>query len=363
MGFKKFISLFTALSLLFTAVPFASVAADDTGDTEITEPVEPTDPVEPVPPVESVFEIIGSTIKRDTEFFELGVKVNPMAEGFLSAALVLQYDSSLITPASWSESAIDMSDRTDWRNVAVLPAIAPKELSGKTAFAYQEARKEPEEPTPTETPAPTVTPDPTETPAPTNPDAGGETVQSDEPGQTTEPTPTPDPTQEPDPTVTPDPTETPGPVEPEEPEAFPSKGYLYLSADAAFPIQTMPGNGRIITVRFRYAGEDKESRQASKQKVIDGFLGEKIVTLAPHDIAAASHAGQMLVYYTGVDDPEKGVTEYYYTTEAAAEGTEGLLLAKERAYSLKLEQDAQSRRSLHRWCSSTGTRARCWDRW
>lgn len=339
---KRLICFLAIFALLFTAVPFAAVSVyaepDDSGVTdpipggnEGEEPGGGEDPEEPSVPTVPFVEIVGSTIKRSNDFFELGVKINPPAEGFLTAGVVLQYDSSLIVPATWDDEnpAIDMSDRTDWRNVVVLPAVSPKELSGKMAFAYQE-KQEAENP---DTPEPPTPPDPE------NPDdnQGGEPAGQAE-GEDTEGENPTDPT---------DPTDPTQPTEPEEPTAYASKGYLCLSGEAALPIKTMPDGGRIVTVRFRYAGDDKDAKAAVKQKVIDGFEAGNIVTLAPDSIAAASHIGQSLTYCASEDIENDS---FYYTTvdtsadpPEVSEGiTTGKLLTKEQAYKLTLIQDGET---------------------
>lgn len=88
-------------------------------------------------------------------------------------------------------------------------------------------------------------------------------------------------------------------------------GYLYISAETALPVSALPNGGKILTVRFKYAGSDDTAIVASKQKVIDGFANGQIVSLAPDDISAASPAGQMVFYGAGDEDE----TEYYYTAD------------------------------------------------
>lgn len=116
---KNKIMIFTLLiSILMTMIPSAvSFAAE--GEPAIT--------------------VIGSTIKNDKEYFELSLKINSGAVGFSAAGIVLQYKSDVINPVSWDSEGtlVTMTDTSNWQNIASIPAISPKELSGKTALAYQ----------------------------------------------------------------------------------------------------------------------------------------------------------------------------------------------------------------------------------
>lgn len=120
MKYKRIICSAIIISLIFSVIPLFGAYAEET---------EPT------------IEIIGSTIKRDNKFFELGMEITAGSEGFFSAGIALEYDSSVITPVAWDGEDINMSDRTDWQNVAALPAISPKGISGRTALAYQKDGK------------------------------------------------------------------------------------------------------------------------------------------------------------------------------------------------------------------------------
>ncbi|MGN0106736.1 MAG: hypothetical protein ACI4A5_03440 [Hominilimicola sp.] len=115
MKHKRIMCLTIIISVVFSVMPFFSALAEET---------------------EPVVTIIGSTIKNDKKYFELSMKITPGSEGFFSAGIALRYDKDVITPAAWDGTAIDMTDRTDWQNVAVIPALAPDNISGKTAMAY-----------------------------------------------------------------------------------------------------------------------------------------------------------------------------------------------------------------------------------
>ena len=116
---KNKIMIFTLLiSILMTMIPSAVSFASE-GEPAIT--------------------VIGSTIKNDKEYFELSLKINSGAVGFSAAGIVLQYKSDVINPVSWDSEGtlVTMTDTSNWQNIASIPAISPKELSGKTALAYQ----------------------------------------------------------------------------------------------------------------------------------------------------------------------------------------------------------------------------------
>lgn len=83
--------------------------------------------------------VIGSTIKNDKDYFELSLKIDSKSVGFSTVGIVLQYKSDVITPVSWDSEGtlVTMEGTKDWQNVAAIPAAAPKEISGKTALAYQ----------------------------------------------------------------------------------------------------------------------------------------------------------------------------------------------------------------------------------
>ncbi|MGN0108221.1 MAG: hypothetical protein ACI4A5_11075 [Hominilimicola sp.] len=219
---KRITAFIVMLTLILSVLPVVSFAED-------TQPA---------------FEVIGSTIKNDKNFFELTMKVTPGSKGFFSAGMTLRYDKSVITPVAWDKdgTAVPMTSCTDWQNVAAVPAVCPTEISGKTALAYEE------------------------------PDM--------------------------------------------EPETLSKNGYLYISAETALPVTTLPNDGKVITVRFKYVGADDDAIAASKQKVTDNFTIGTIVSLASDDVAASSPAGQMVFYGAGDADE----TEYYYTTETPTVG-------------------------------------------
>ena len=200
--------------------------------------------------------VIGSTIKNDKNYFELSLKIDSKSVGFSTVGIVLQYKSDVITPVSWDSEGtlVTMEGTKDWQNVAAIPAAAPKEISGKTALAYQ----------------------------------GEENT-----------------------------------------------GYLYLSSESSLPLAELSESiQRMITVRFKYAGEDEEAKAASKQRIIESF--SEVVSLAPDDVAALSPAGQSVVYNTGIQDGD-----LYYTTKPI--NTEGLTIGDlMSAPKFELEQDADS---------------------
>ena len=305
---NRIMSVILMLTFVFSSVSLVGLADSTTASSS----------------VQPKFEVIGTTIKNDDKYFELTMKVTPGSKGFFSAGMTLQYDKGVITPVAWDSNGtvVPMSGCNDWQNVAVVPAVCPTEISGKTAFAYEATPKptsteEPAEPTQAPTEAPTEEPieeqadeEPTETP--TNEPTEEPSTEIDEAnrGYLYISAEAPLPINAPLATETPAPTETPTPT-PTETTDPP----LARDASEATPVPTQfPNNGRIITVRFKYVGADAEAIKASKQKVIDGFDtkdGEKIVKLAPDDVAEASPAGQMVFYGAGDEDD----TEYYYTTD------------------------------------------------
>lgn len=233
---NRILTLMVLLSILAVMIP------SPVSHAQITEPV---------------INIIGSTIRDDKEFFELSMKITPGSEGFFSVGMALEYDSSIITPVGWDGTVIDMTDRTDWQNVAAVPAVSPTEISGKTALAYIDIEA--------------------------------------------------------------------------------NKGYLYISSETALPVSALPDEGKILTIRFKYAGNDDNEIAANKQKIIDEFENGTIISLADDETAANSPVGQM-VLYRACEDAE---TEYYYTTE---EETEGITTLKKltSAPEFVLIQDADS---------------------
>lgn len=303
--------------------------------------------------------VIGSTIKNDKNYFELTMQVTPGSKGFFSAGMVLWYDKSIMRPAAWGNGAdvLPMSACTDWRNVASIPAVCPTEMSGKTAFAYEKSNSGIQ---PTASPAATTSPEatpgtePTAEPAET-PDAPvvRRNIGRRDTDSGTEETPLPEVTVSPETTASPEETALPevsaSPV-PSTPEPVqPGDGYLYISSESALPVRSLPNNGRVVTVRFKYAGDTPEAMAASKQTIIDKFENannpaktDRIIDLAPDNIAAASPAGQ--VVFVGAGDPEDDVTEYYYLNGTTSETTEGtkhdVLLSK--APNFVLEKDVQS---------------------
>lgn len=73
----------------------------------------------------------------DNTYFEVSMKVESGDEGFFSAGMVLQYDMSKLKLVDWNGNEIDLSQSTDWIKAMPVPAIGPKELTGKYALAYQ----------------------------------------------------------------------------------------------------------------------------------------------------------------------------------------------------------------------------------
>lgn len=331
---RKILSFLLVLTCLLGVMPCVSMAEDD---------IEPS------------FKVIGSTIEGDDSYFELTMQITPGKRGFFSAGMVLEYDKSVMRPASWGENAVLLPMRgcTDWHNVASLPVVCPTDISGKTVFAYEEAAME--EPTatpsteatavPETTDAPDVTAEPTATPD----IVARRTKKSRNADDNPETTPEASPSAAPEVSVSPDAT----PNASEEPAVSPTpavsdgrSGYLYISSESALPVKELPNEGRVLTVRFKYAGETKEEMAASKQRIIEKFVNandinkpksDMIVSMAPLDIAKASPAGHMLFCAAG-DDKE---TEYYYDGAGKNDDVEHHIFIQTQP-EFVLEQDVQS---------------------
>lgn len=344
---SRFIAIITALAVIFSIMP--TVLADNASD-------KPT------------VTIVGSSIKKDDNYFELGIEVTP-AEGssFLSVGVTLAYDRDLLTPVAWDDNGTEPPIGESWTDITAIPALCPAGISGKTVFAYNET-KTGATPQPAATSEPSAAPEPSAEPEPT-PEQGGEPEgQNDETGDTPEGTPTETPTEAPEPANT----DAPGTT----PEAtyippYEHTGYLYISAEAPKKLtkkEVAELNGavatakpteaptpepteeagsdptteptaeptaspevlgraaqdytpnRVVTMRFKYAA-------GKKQAVLDGFANGTVVTLAPDAVAAESPAGQQAMYCTGEEkinldkDPDR-VVEYYYAE--AGEDTLGI---------------------------------------
>lgn len=300
------------------------------------------------------FTVIGSTIEGDNEYFELTMQVKPGNRGFFSAGMVLWYDKSVMRPATWGENAVvlPMGGCTDWRNVASLPVVCPAEISGKTAFAYEETEINPtvspevtNTPNPMETPEAEVTAAPTANPTETPEARRRRASDGDNPETTPEVSPSASPEVSPSvsPEATPDASAAPS-ASPNPDESSGKDGYLYISAESALPVKSLPKEGRVLTIRFKYAGDTAEEMAASKQKIIDKFEHANIagntdiiISLATDDVAEASPAGQ-LVFCGAGDDKE---TEYYYNESGKIDNIEHHVFLKD-APRFILEQDVQS---------------------
>lgn len=346
---SRFIAIITALAVIFSIMP--TVLADNASD-------KPT------------VTIVGSSIKKDDNYFELGIEVTP-AEGssFLSVGVTLAYDRDLLTPVAWDDNGTEPPIGESWTDITAIPALCPAGISGKTVFAYNET-KTGATPQPAATTEPSTEPEPEQSEEPAStPDEGGEPEgQADETGDTPGETPTEAPTEAPEPSNT----DAPGTT----PEAtyippYEHTGYLYISAEAPKKLtkkEVAELNGavatakpteaptpepteeagsdptteptaeptaspevlgraaqdytpnRVVTMRFKYAA-------GKKQAVLDGFANGTVVTLAPDAVAAESPAGQQAMYCTGEEkinldkDPDR-VVEYYYAE--AGEDTLGI---------------------------------------
>lgn len=221
----------------------------------------------------------------DNEFFELSLKVEPGAEGFLSAGAVLEYDTSLLQVVDWSGNVIDLSQSTNWIKAMPVPAVGPTQLTGRRAMAYQDT---------TEGVTRAYISLVAEAPQSTalteemqnvinvrfryTDDAAKEKIFKDygiQPSATPEVSPLPSV----------EPTAEPAPVD--EPEASPE------ASTAPEPTGTPAPAGA-------------------------EFAAEKVFTLAPDDIAAASEVNQSIWYQA--DDEN---TVYYYTTADPADSSLG----------------------------------------
>lgn len=315
--FRAITSLIIAMTVVFSAA--LPIFADNTPSGDINIPSLGTEPK---------ITIMGSPIKKNDDFFELGVKVEPGSAGFLSVGVVLEYDRDRIVPVAWDEAGTEVvgSDRTSWRDVASLPALCPTEISGKVAFAYNPQPSPSASPDPDATQAPETTDTPETSPAPEEPPVQTVEDGDDTPETTDVPETTTAPEATTDPSVTAAPTSAP-----EDPGEIENKGYLCLSAEAPNRMTADKVAGlsdeRVITVRFKYvanvpddadAETVKAAKLAAKASVLNSFeSGHGAVRLAPVDIADASHIGQMVMYCTGatVVDPDgvnDEVVEYYY---------------------------------------------------
>lgn len=299
---KKLVSVIIALAIVMTSlIPSIAVLADDPAGGVGSQPK---------------IKIIGSTIKNSDDFFELSVEIDPRIVGFSSLAAVLQYRTDIIVPVAWDEGGTEVPlTGNNWQNIAAVPAVAPAEISGKTALTYKEPGS------------------------------------STDPG--TEPSANPGTEPSAEPVVNPS-------AEPTTKSASSNIAYLYLSSEAPLPepvdttIDTtnnaapdagkLNGVVRTITVRFKYVGtgedEDavKAAKAASKQYVIDNFAaGNKdVVSLAPDAVAASSPAGQCIVY-----SADETVKEFYYTPDNSATiGLKiGTLMTAAPTFELKQDED------------------------
>lgn len=299
---KKLVSVIIALAIVMTSlIPSIAVLADDPAGGVGSQPK---------------IKIIGSTIKNSDDFFELSVEIDPRIVGFSSLAAVLQYRTDIIVPVAWDEGGTEVPlTGNNWQNIAAVPAVAPAEISGKTALTYKEPGS------------------------------------STDPG--TEPSANPGTEPSTEPVVNPS-------AEPSTRSASSNIAYLYLSSEAPLPepvdttIDTtntaapdagkLNGVVRTITVRFKYVGtgedEDavKAAKAASKQYVIDNFAaGNKdVVSLAPDAVAASSPAGQCVVY-----SADETVKEFYYTPDnSTTTGLKiGTLMTAAPTFELKQDED------------------------
>lgn len=244
----------------------------------------------------------------DNEFFELSLKVEPGAEGFLSAGAVLEYDTSLLQVVDWSGNVIDLSQSTNWIKAMPVPAVGPTQLTGRRAMAYQDT---------TEGVTRAYISLVAEAPQSTalteemqnvinvrfryTDDAAKEKIFKDygiQPSATPEVSPLPSV----------EPTAEPAPVD--EPEASPE------ASTAPEPTGTPAPAGA-------------------------EFAAEKVFTLAPDDIAAASEVNQSIWYQA--DDEN---TVYYYTTADPADSSlgahYGTLLTARPAFALTKGESVNS---------------------
>lgn len=322
--FRAITSLIIAMTVVFSAA--LPIFADNTPSGDINIPSLGTEPK---------ITIMGSPIKKNDDFFELGVKVEPGSAGFLSVGVVLEYDRDRIVPVAWDEAGTEVvgADRTSWRDVASLPALCPTEISGKVAFAYNPQPSPSASPDPDATQAPETTDTPETSPAPEEPPVQTVEDGDDTPETTDVPETTTAPEATTDPSVTAAPTSAP-----EDPGEIENKGYLCLSAEAPNRMTAAKVAGlsdeRVITVRFKYvanvpddadAETVKAAKLAAKTSVLNSFeSGHGAVRLAPVDIADASHIGQMVMYCTGAtvidtDGVTDEVVEYYYIHDNSIE--------------------------------------------
>jgi hypothetical protein len=263
--------------------------------------------------VQPALSVVGRIIESsdgtiDNEFFELSLKVEPGAEGFLSAGAVLEYDTSLLQVVDWSGNVIDLSQSTNWIKAMPVPAVGPTQLTGRRAMAYQDA---------TEGVSKAYISLVAEAPQSTalteqmqnvinvrfryTDDAAREKIFKDygiQPSATPEVSPLPsvEPTAEPAPA--------------DEPEASPEVSTAPEPTGTPAP-----------------AGAE--------------FAAEKVFTLAPDDIAAASEVNQSIWYQA--DDEN---TVYYYTTADPADSSlgahYGTLLTARPAFALTKGESVNS---------------------
>lgn len=307
-------SLLLVIAVMLSLIPLT--LADDPA----TEPTE-----QPIPAGAPKVEIVGATIKNDDEFFEVGVKVSPENNGFLSTGVVLEYDRRLLVPVAWDKEGTEAvgADRTSWTQVASVPALCPSEISGKTAFAYND-KEDPnkgylylsaEAPVRLEKdkmPTGNVitvrfryagsgdTPEEQKAARQASKAAIMAKVGDPEPANTDAPTGTEAPATTDAPEVTEEPTNTEAPQGRDADEAE--------STEAPTGTEE-PANTETPTGTQTPTATDAPDKFAT---------GEGAIRLAPDEIAADSPAGQQVMYCTGdtetdSDNISDHVVEYYYT--------------------------------------------------
>lgn len=309
-------SLLLVIAVMLSLIPLT--LADDPA----TEPTE-----QPIPAGAPKVEIVGATIKNDDEFFEVGVKVSPENNGFLSTGVVLEYDRRLLVPVAWDKEGTEAvgADRTSWTQVASVPALCPSEISGKTAFAYND-KEDPnkgylylsaEAPVRLEKdkmPTGNVitvrfryagsgdTPEEQKAARQASKAAIMAKVGDPEPANTEAPTGTEAPATTDAPEVTEEPTNTEAPQGRDADEAE--------STEAPTGTEE-PANTETPTGTQTPTATDAPDKFAT---------GEGAIRLAPDEIAADSPAGQQVMYCTGdtetdSDNISDHVVEYYYTKD------------------------------------------------
>lgn len=275
---KKLVSVIIALAIVMTSfIPSIAVLADDPAGGGGSQPK---------------IKIIGSTIKNSDDFFELSVEIDPRIVGFSSLAAVLQYRTDIIVPVAWDDGGTEVPlTGNDWQNIAAVPAVAPAEISGKTALTYKE-------------PDPSV-------------DEGEDPIKSNTAYLY---------------------------LSSEAPLSEPVDTTIDTTNTAAPDAGKLNGVVRTITVRFKYVGtgEDEDAVKAakavSKQYVIDNFAaGNKdVVSIAPDAVAASSPAGQCVVY-----SADETVKEFYYTpdNDTTVGFKFGTLMTAAPTFELKQDED------------------------